>query len=229
MREIRFALKHTVPILFEYVFIGLSFGILMADIGYSPLWSVFSALTVYAGSMQLVMVSLLKVGTPLPAVAFTALAVNARHIFYGIGFVEKFRRMGWRFPFMVFSLTDEAYSILCSVRYEDGMDEDRAAFFISLFTYLYWAVSCFMGGIIGHMIPWDMTGIDFSATVFFFVVILNQWQQYKSKVPALTGIICAVMGLLVIGPENFLVPALAVSLLVLIFVRDRISERLVSR
>lgn len=227
MREIRFALRQTVPILFEYVFIGLSFGILMADMGYSPLWSAFSALTIYAGSMQLVMISLLKAGTPLLTLAFTAFAVNARHIFYGIGFVEKFRRMGWRFPFMVFSLTDEAYSILCSVKYEPGMDEDRAAFYISLFTYLYWAVSCLMGGIIGHMIPWDMTGIDFSATVFFFVVVINQWQQYKCKAPALTGIICAVMGLLLIGPDGFLVPALGVSLAVLVLLRDRISERLV--
>lgn len=92
MRELRFALKQTVPILFEYVFIGLSFGILMADMGYSPLWSAFSALTIYAGSMQLVMISLLKAGTPLLTLVFTAFAVNARHIFYGIGFVEKFRR-----------------------------------------------------------------------------------------------------------------------------------------
>lgn len=83
MRELRFALKQTVPILFEYVFIGLSFGILMSDMGYSPLWSAFSALTIYAGSMQLVMISLFKAGTPLLTLVFTAFAVNARHIFYG--------------------------------------------------------------------------------------------------------------------------------------------------
>lgn len=226
MRTVRFALKQTVPIFFTYIFLGIAFGIMMTEAGYHPIWSLLSAVFIYAGSLQIVMVSLLKVGAALPTVAIMTLFINARHIFYGLGFIERFRRMGWRMPYMVLTLTDETYSILCSLEYEDGVDPIKADFWISLLNQSYWVVGCLLGGVAGNLLPFDMTGIDFSATAFFLVVVLNQWKQYPTKIPAMVGAISAIGFYLLLGPEQFLIPALSVSLVALVLLRDITQRKL---
>ena len=225
MKEFRFALKNTIPIFFTYLFIGIAFGVLMSDAGYGLLLTVLSAFFIYAGSMQLVMVPLLASGASLPMLALMTVFINARHIFYGIGFVEKFRRMGWRYPYMVMTLTDETYSILCSVEYEPGLDEDRAAFFISLQNHCYWQLGCFVGACAGHFLPFDMRGIEFSATAFFVVVVVNQWQQFRSKLPFLIAAASSALFLLILGKEYFLIPTLITTLVVLLPARKPIEKK----
>lgn len=222
MNEFRFALKHTAPIFFTYLFIGIAFGVLMADAGYSAVWSALSGFFIYAGSLQIVMVPLLQAHVPLLTIALTACFVNARHIFYGIAFLETFRDMGLKYPYMVLTLTDETYSVLCSVTYDNGLDRKKAAFFISMLNHSYWILGCFLGGCAGKLLPWDLTGIDFSATAFFLVVVINQWQQSRSKIPALTGLICALGFCLLLGTDHFLVPALTVSMIFLVILKDKI-------
>lgn len=161
---------------FHLHFFGIAFGVMMTEAGYSAGWSVLCAVFIYAGSLQIVMVSLLQAGASLPAVAVMTFFVNARHLFYGRGFYRTVPwKMGWRYPYMVLTLTDETYSVLCSVRFPEEMDEDRGMFFISLFNHSYWILGCLLGGLAGQMLPWDLTGIDFSATAFFLVVVVNQW------------------------------------------------------
>ncbi len=225
MREVRFALRQTVPIFFTYIFLGIAFGVMMTEAGYSAGWSVLCAVFIYAGSLQIVMVSLLQAGASLPAVAVMTFFVNARHIFYGVGFIERFRKMGWRYPYLVLALTDETYSILCSVRFEDGVDENRATFFIALFNQSYWVLGCLLGGLAGQVLPWDLTGIDFSATAFFLVVVVNQWRASRSRIPAAVGLASALVFFLLLGPEGFLIPALAASMLALAVLRDTVQRR----
>ncbi len=219
MKELRFAARNTVPIFFTYLFIGIAYGILMSDAGYSVLLTAASSLFIYAGSMQLAMVPMMASGASLIALALMALFINARHLFYGIGFIEKFRRMGWRFPYMVHTLTDETYSLLCSVRYEPDLDEDRAAFLISLLNHLYWVFGSTAGACAVHFLQLDMRGIEFSATAFFLVVVVNQWRQYRSRLPFLTAAVCATGFFLLLGKEYFLIPALASCLIALLFLR----------
>ena len=209
MRELRYGLKQTFPIFFTYLFMGVAFGVMMAKAGYGPL--------------QFVMVPLLQAHTPLLTMAVMAFFINARHIFYGVGMIDRFRTMGWRFPYMVFSLTDETYSVLCSIQHPKGLDRQRADFFIALCDHCYWMAGCFLGGWAGALLPVDLTGIDFSATAFFVVVAVNQWRQYPSKLPALSGLCSAVVFYLLLGPDYFLIPALSVSLVVLI-VRRRSGQ-----
>ena len=225
MQELRFAFKNTIPIFFTYLFIGIAFGILMIDAGYSALLSTLSGLFIYAGSMQLVMVPMMTSGASLPALALMTFFINARHIFYGIGFVEKFRRMGWRYPYMVLTLTDETYSILCSVQYDAGLDEDKSAFFIALLNHLYWVFGCFIGACAGQFLQFDMRGIDFSATALFIVVVMNQWRQYRSKLPFLSGAACALGFYLLLGKERFLIPALVSCLAALLWLRKPIERK----
>ena len=225
MKELRFAFKNTIPIFFTYLFIGIAFGILMIDAGYSVLLTTASSFFIFAGSMQLAMVPMITSGAPLLSLALMAFFINARHIFYGIGFIEKFRRMSWRYPYMILTLTDETYSVLCSVQYEEGLEEDKAAFLIAMLDHLYWVFGSFTGACAGRFLRFDMRGIEFSATAFFLVVVINQWQQYRSKLPFLTAAVCALGFCLLLGKEYFLVPAMISCLTALILLRRRIETK----
>lgn len=225
MKEFRFALKNTIPIFFTYLFIGIAFGILMSEAGYSVLVTVSSSLFIYAGSMQLAMVPMISSGTPLLTLALMAFFINARHIFYGIGFIERFRAMGWRYPYMIMTLTDETYSILCSVKCETDLDEDKAAFLISMLNHLYWIFGSFTGACAGKLLNFDMRGFEFSATAFFLVVVVNQWRQYRSKLPFLTAVVCSLGFYLLLGRDYFLIPTMITCLVALILLRRPVEAK----
>ncbi len=226
MRTFRFAVRQIVPLLFSYIFVGIAFGVLIHEAGYSVFWSFLSGVFIYAGSMQIVMVSLMTSGVPLIMIALMTFFINARHIFYGIGFVARFRRMGWKYPYMVLTLTDETYSVLCSIEYPEDIDEQKADFYIALLCHMLWIISCTMGALIGEMLPFDMKGIEFSATAFFVVVCVNQWRQFDSHIPAITGFVSAIAFYILLGAEYFLLPALSVSLITLIIMRERIDKQM---
>jgi 4-azaleucine resistance transporter AzlC len=225
VKELRFAIRHTIPIFFTYLFIGIAFGILMSDAGYSVLLSVLSAVLIYAGSMQIVMVPMMASGASLLSIALMTFFINARHIFYGIGFVERFRRMGWRYPYMIFSLTDETYSLLCSIQYEDGLDQDQCAFLIALLNHLYWIFGCFAGSCAGTYLQFDLEGFEFSAVAFFLVVVVSQWQTYRSKLPFLLGVVSAIGFYLLLGKEYFLIPTLVFCLFSMIGLRKTVEGK----
>jgi 4-azaleucine resistance transporter AzlC len=188
MRELKFALKRTAPFLLSYLFIGIAFGIMMTEAGYAPVWSALSAVFIYAGSMQIVMVPLIAAGAPLYALALMALFINARHMFYGLGFVEKFRKMGGlKYPYMALTLTDEAYSALCALDCPEDLDEGRTSFLILAMCHLTWIFSCTLGAVSGDILPIDLSGIDFAATAFFTTVVVDQWRKADSHVPAIVG------------------------------------------
>jgi 4-azaleucine resistance transporter AzlC len=133
--------------------------------------------------------------------------------------------MGWRRPYMILTLTDETYSVLCSVQYEKGLDKDRAAFLIAMLDHLYWVFGCFLGACAGQYLQFDLRGIDFSATAFFLVVVVNQWRQYRSKLPFLTAAVCAIGFYLLLGKEQFLIPSLITCLAALILLKKPIEAK----
>ena len=225
MKELRFAFRNTFPIFFTYLFIGIAFGILMSDSGYGVLLSAASAFFIFAGSMQLVMVPMMTSGASLLSLALMTFFINARHIFYGIGFIEMFRKMGWRCPYMILTLTDETYSVLCSVQYEEGLDEDKAAFFIAMLDHLCWIFGCFIGACAGRFLPFDLSGIEFSATAFFLVVVVNQGRECRSRLPFLTAAVCALGFYALLGSEYFLIPTLVTCLAALILLRGPIEAK----
>jgi 4-azaleucine resistance transporter AzlC len=226
MKTLRFALKQIVPVLLSYVFIGLAAGILLRRAGYAVWWATLSAVFIYAGSMQIVLVSLLRADAPLYLIALTTLFLNGRHIFYGVAFLDRFRRAGWKTLYMVLTTTDETYSILCAVRYPEEVDGRRADFLILLSCHLCWILSCTAGAFLGQALPFDMAGIEFSATAFFTAVAADQWRRFPSRLPAVTGFLCALAFYFLLGPENFILPALAAGMLVLMALRDRVERRL---
>ena len=220
LKALPFAFKQTIPVAMGYIFLGTAFGILMNETGYGFFWTLAASVFVFAGSMQFVLVSLLAAGAPLYTVALMTLFINGRHIFYGLGFIEKFRRMGKRFLYMVLSLTDETYSVLCALDCPAGVDEGDASFLIALLDHSYWVFGSVLGALLGKALPFDMTGIDFSMTALFVVIFVEQWEKAKSHIPALTGIIITAACRLLFNADNFLIPSM-IGITVALFLEKR--------
>ncbi|MEG2259193.1 MAG: AzlC family ABC transporter permease, partial [Oscillospiraceae bacterium] len=160
-KTLRFAFIQTLPVLLGYSFIGIAFGLLLQRAGFGVLWAFFISLTVYAGSMQFVLVGILSGGMSLLSVIVMTLSINSRHIFYGLSFIERFKKMGGRRPYMIFSLTDETYSLLCSVKTPSELKEDDVFFAIALLNQLYWIIGSCAGSLLGELISFNSTGIEF--------------------------------------------------------------------
>lgn len=220
----RFAFRQSLGVLFGYVFLGTAFGILLRQAGFGALWSLAFSGLVYAGSLQFVLAGFLAAPTALPTVALMSLFINARHLFYGLSFIERFRSMGKKRPYMIFSLTDETYSVLCGMdEVPAGVDENGAMFLVALLDQLYWVAGSLLGTFAGGL-PLDFTGIDFSMTALFLVIFLEQWRWAKSHLPALLGLCCAGVFLLVLGADNFLLPALCTTVAVLLLARPVLNR-----
>ncbi|MCM1568584.1 MAG: AzlC family ABC transporter permease [Roseburia sp.] len=220
-KEVSYAFKQSLPVMLGYLFLGMAYGLLLQHAGFGPVWAFITSLLIYAGSMQFVLVSFLTEGVSLVYAAVMTFFVNGRHIFYGLTFIEKFRQMGRAYPYMVFSLTDETYSVLCDLKAPEGMNEKKTLFWVSLFDHGYWVLGSVLGGVAGEIITFDTTGIDFSMTALFVVIVVNQWLEHKEHRPALVGLAAGILCLLCFGADRFLLPALCVAAVILLGVRKR--------
>ncbi|MBQ7886821.1 MAG: AzlC family ABC transporter permease [Clostridia bacterium] len=206
------AVKLTVPVMCGYLFLGTAFGATLAQAGFGPAWALMMSCLVYAGSLQFVMVPLMASGAALATVALTALMVNARHLFYGVSYIDRFRRMGALRPYMIFSLTDETYSVFCGL---EGEESDGVMLRVALYDQLYWIAGSVIGALLARQLPFDLTGIDFSMTALFIVICLERAMNRADRLPVAVGGICAIVSLLLLGPENFLAPALGATAVLL--------------
>lgn len=205
---IKAAFIKSIPVMAGYIVLGTGFGILLKKAGYGLIWAFFMSLTIYAGSMQYVTVSLLTSGASLLSSALTALMVNARHLFYGISMIDKYKDAGAKKPYLIFALTDETYSLLCSDDYPAGADPNWYRFFVSLFDQCYWIFGSILGSILGSVITFNTAGIDFAMTALFVTVFVEQWLTVKNHLPAIAGLLCSAVCLAVFGADNFLIPAM---------------------
>ncbi|NLY20886.1 MAG: AzlC family ABC transporter permease [Tissierellia bacterium] len=222
MKELKYALKQIIPIIASYVFVGIAFGILTVESGY-PVWMAIAAsIFIYAGSMQIVMISLMLSGVPLYMIGIMALFVNGRLLFYSLGMIERFKGMGAKYPYMALTLTDETFSVLLTTDYPKELDGQKIDFYTALIPHLMWISSCAIGALFGSVIPFDLAGIEFSATAFFVTVVVNQWREAKTHIPAIIGLISGIFFFLVVGPSNFILPALSVSMISLLIIKDKI-------
>ena len=219
-KTLREAFVSTTPVMAGYIVLGMGFGILLRTKGYGPVWAFCMSAFIYAGSMQYLTIDLLTGGASLITAALTTLLVNARHLFYGISMVEGYRGMGKKKPYAIFALTDETYSLVC----QDDQHPDRDAFhsyafWASLMDQCYWVAGSMIGSLLGGVIPFDVTGIDFSLTALFVTVFIEQWLSTKDHVSAIIGVAASVLCLIVFGAGNFLIPAMITILISLTVLR----------
>ena len=205
---IKTAFIKSLPVMAGYVVLAIGFGILMKEAGYGLFWSFLMSFTIYAGSMQYVAVSLLSSGASLISAALTTLMVNARHLFYGVSMIDKYKDAGKKKPYLIFALTDETYSLLCGDDYPEGEDRHWYSFFVSLFNQCYWVIGSIIGSILGSLITFNTAGIDFSMTALFVTVFVEQWLTAKNHLPAIAGLFCSIACLMIFGPDSFLIPTM---------------------
>lgn len=223
-KALRAAFPHTVPVMVGYLFLGVAFGVLLQAKGFGFQWAVLMSAVIYAGSMQFVAINFLVPGVNLLQVAFMTLMVNARHVFYGVSMLEPFRNMGKRKPYMIFSLSDETFSLLCSAKAPEGVDRRWFLFFIALLDQLYWIIGSALGGLAGALLQFDTTGIDFAMTALFTVILVDQWRGTKRHAPAVVGLAASALCLAVFGPDRFILPAMGLILLSLTLARGKLEE-----
>lgn len=207
-KTLKTAFIKSLPVMAGYLVLGFGFGIISENSGYGFLWVLAMSAFIYAGSMQYVAVSLLSSGASLIATALTTLMVNARHLFYGISMISHYRKIGKAKPYLIFALTDETYSLVCTGKTDEGVDFKAFSFFLSLFNHLYWVTGSVLGAVAGNLIPWDFRGVDFAMTALFITVFVEQWKSTKCHIPAVIGVIMSVLCLVLFGKDNFLIPSM---------------------
>lgn len=218
------AFPTTLPVLMGYLSIGMAFGFMLEAVGYNFIWALFMSLTIYAGSGQYLGVTLLSTGAALSQVALLTLMINLRHMVYGLSMLEKFKGMGLRKLYMIFSLTDETYALLSAARVPERVDPHDFYFAVAVLDHFYWLAGSVLGGVAGSLLGVNTEGIEFAMTALFLVIAVDQWQTYKTHLPALLGAGCTLVSLVLLGAESMLLPALCAIVLALLALRVRLDR-----
>jgi len=223
LKALRYSVKHSFPIFISFIPVALAYGVLMQNAGYNFIWTGACSLFVLAGSLQFLMVTFFAGGVSLFTVAVMALLVNSRHIFYGLSFIEKFRSFGpWKY-FLIFTLTDENYSLHCSHHFDADINEKWAYVTTAALEAIYWIFLSTVGALIGSLIPFDTTGIDFALTALFLVILLDQMKGADHRLPALIGFVSSVVCLILLGPSRFILPSLVITVALLTILRNTLE------
>lgn len=218
------AFPYTIPVLTGYLFIGVAFGVMFAEKGYSFWWAALMSLLVYAGSGQYLAVNFFVPGVSLLQVVFMTLMVNIRHIFYGISLLQRFQGMGKKKWYMIFSLTDETYSLLCTTKIPEGVDENLFLFAIASLDQFYWVLGSVIGAVAGTVIPFNSEGIDFAMTALFVVIFIEQWMDKKNRIPEVIGVSAAFICLQIFGASRFVLPSMLLIVLILFVSKKHLQE-----
>lgn len=218
------AFPHTVPILAGFLFLGITYGIYMNVSGFSFIYPLIMSMTVFAGSMEFVAVNLLLGAfDPLQAFLMT-LMINARHIFYGIAMLDKFRGTGLKKLYLIFGMCDESFSINCSAEPPEGVDRGRFMLCVTALNQLYWVAGATLGGIFGSFISFSTEGLDFVMTAMFVVIFIENWLKEKNHISSITGILAALICLIIFKADNFMIPAMLLTLGALTLMRGAIEK-----
>lgn len=218
------AIIKTLPVMAGYLVMGMAFGILLRVNGYSTFYALFMSVFIYAGSMQFVGISLIVSKASFLSAAITTLLVNARHLFYGISLIERYKGAGLKKLYLMHALTDETYSLVCSDVFPNDKNAHKYYFLISLFNHIYWITGCVTGAFLGSLINFDTTGLDFVMTALFVTIFVDQWKTTKEHRPALIGAAATVISLIIFGKDNFLIPAMLFIIIILTLIRKKLEK-----
>ena len=225
-KVIKQAFVATLPVMAGYIVLGFGFGIILRASGFGILLAVAMSTFIYAGSMQYVAIDLLTGGASLITTALTTLMVNARHLFYGISMLEKYKGVGKRKGYLIFGLTDETYSLVCSDTIGlEGKELKDYYLLVTLLDHSYWIFGSVLGAIAGSLISFNTTGIDFALTALFITVFVEQWLSTKKHFSALIGVGASVLCLLIFGKDSFLIPTMLVIALLLCLYKEKKKEK----
>ena len=224
-RALKCAFPHTIPIFVGFCFLGMTYGIYMKVSGFAFWYPMLMSLVIYGGSLEFVAVSMLLAPyAPMQAFLMT-LMIQARHLFYGIALLDKFRGMGWKKPYLIFGMCDETFSINCTAEIPEDVDRGWFYFFVTLLNQIYWVLGATAGGLVGGLIRFNTEGLDFVMTAMFVVIFLEQWRKEKRHDSAAVGMAASVVCLAIFGADNFLIPTMVCILAVLTALRRPLEQK----
>lgn len=207
------ALPYTIPICIGFLFLGMSYGFLMRSKGFSFVYPMLTSLFIFAGSMEFITINLLLASFNPVYTLLLTIMVNARHIFYGISMLDKYKNCGYKKLYLIFGMCDESFSINCSITPPPDIDKGWFMFFVTLLNHIYWVSGATLGGLLGYVISFDTKGIDFVMTALFVVMFINQWEETENHLSAIIGLICPFICLIIFGSQNFMLPSMALIIL----------------
>ena len=222
-RDFLAALQTSLPIMVTFTVLGTGYGILMQKHGFGPIWSLLSGIVIFSGTAQFVSISFFGSGSVLMA-ALTALMVSARHFFFSISMIGRYRDEDRRKWYLFYALCDETYAMLSRDSEPEGVNRSNYRFLVTLFDQSSWVTGSFLGGWIGSLLKFDSTGIDFAMTTLFVTVVIQQWMDAKCHIPAVLGLAATVAGRLLFGRDLFLIPAMILILGALVMMRKKIES-----
>lgn len=218
------AFPYTIPIFAGFWFLGLTYGIYMNVNGFSFLYPMLMSQTIFAGSIEFIAVNMLMGAfDPLQAFAMT-LMINARHLFYGIAMLDRFRGMGWKKIYLIFGMCDESFSINYTADIPEDVDRGWFMFFVTLLNHFYWFSGATLGGIFGSFLHFSTEGLDFVMTAMFVVIFLEQWLKEENHFSAICGLVVSLLCLILFGADQFMVPAMLAILGVLTLLRKPLEK-----
>lgn len=224
LRAFKAAFPHTIPILAGFLFLGMTYGIYMNVSGFSFIYPMLMSLTIFAGSVEFVTVNiLLGAFDPLQAFAVT-LMLNARHLFYGISMLDKFRGTGLKKLYLIFGMCDESFSINYTAEVPESVDRGWFMFFVTLLNQIYWVTGATLGGLFGSLITFSTEGLDFVMTAMFVVIFLEQWLKEKKHTASILGLGISAVCLVAFGADDFMIPTMAALLIALTLLRRPLEK-----
>ena len=227
-KDIKAALKTSSPIIVTFIVLGIGYGILMQEHGYGPVWSLLSGILIFSGTAQFVSITMLSTGSFIMA-AITALMVSARHIFFSISMIGRYRNEGKKKWYLYYALCDETYAMLSSKDAPEGVNTGGYRLLVTLLDQCSWIAGSVLGGWLGTVLVFDSTGIDFAMTALFTTVFIQQWIDSKCHIPAVLGVAATLGCRLVFGPDIFLIPAMIIIVAVLSIMRKKIEAEMASQ
>ncbi len=222
---LRAAFPHTVPIFAGFGFMGIAYGLLMNKSGFSFYWPMLMAMTIFSGSVEFVAVKLLLSPFNLVQSFVIALFICARHLFYGISMLDRFKGMGWKkFP-LIYGMCDETFSVNYTARVSQGVDHGWFMLWVTVLDYTYWVTGAALGGIFGTWVSFSTKGLDFVMTAMFVIIFMEQWMKEKRHAASIMGIVISAVCLVIFGSNNFVVPSMAFMLLMFMSLRSKLEIR----
>ena len=221
-RTLAAAFPHTVPVLTGYLVLGMAYGVLMQAKGYGAIWAFLMSAVAFCGSMQFVAITLLTGAFDPVGALLMSLMVNARHLFYGVSMLGKYRGMGWAKVPLVYTLSDETFSIVSSVEPPEGIGARDFYLAVSGLDYIYWEGGSVLGALAGQFIRFDTTGLDFALTGLFVVLFIEQVKNPENRRSGVIGMACTVAALAVFGADKLVIPAMILVLVVLLLGRKKL-------
>lgn len=225
IKALKAAFPHTIPIFAGFLFLGMTYGIYMNVSGFSFWYPMLMSMTIFAGSMEFVTVNLLMGAfNPVQALTMT-LMINARHLFYGLSMLDKYKGLGWKKIYLIYGMCDESFSINYTADIPEGVDRGWFMFFVTLLNQLYWVSGSTLGGIFGSFIHFNTEGLDFVMTAMFVVIFMEQWLKDKIHASQYVGLLVSLICLIIFGAGDFIIPAMIGILLILTMLRKPLEKR----